>query len=219
MTEAYKPDPSWKRTIRLAAKEDLPEIWRMIQEQHSAHAMHPLSVTRVSEMFARHFERKGGIFAVVPADGVKAPAGGQLKGMIFLFMASTWYTTEAHWEELFVWVDPRHRKEKVAPELLKFAQWVSDVSGPNGDGVKFAPMPLLISILTNEQMEAKVRLYRRTFGPPAGASFVLNPSWKQEEPAEVDLWSKQVRVRGGREAKARRERAKSNGGAAHGADA
>jgi hypothetical protein len=35
-------------------------------------------------------------------------------------------------------------------------------------------MPLLIGVLSNSRTEAKIRLYKRHFGEPAGAYFLYN---------------------------------------------
>jgi hypothetical protein len=56
---------------------------------------------------------------------------------------------------------------------------------------------LVIGVLTNHRMEAKVKLYRKKFGKPAGAFFVVGGKWaKGCEPYDIDIWTKEHDARG-----------------------
>jgi hypothetical protein len=64
-------------------------------------------------------------------------------------------------------------EENYGPRLIEFAKKCADEIG----------LPLTIGILTNQRMEGKVRLYRRSLGVPAGAWFVHFPQgmgWQNE---------------------------------------
>jgi len=48
---------------------------------------------------------------------------------------------------------------------------------------------LFTGIVTNKRLEAKVTMYRKKLGPPAGAFFVIGAHWQNEETKPCDdLW-------------------------------
>ena len=69
-------------------------------------------------------------------------------------------------EEKYLFVNPSYRSGKLgrAGMLADFAKQVSDTTG----------VPLLIGVLSNTRTEAKIRMYERKFGKPAGAFFLYN---------------------------------------------
>jgi GNAT superfamily N-acetyltransferase len=145
---------------------------------HAEGGMWAYDLDCVRERFARAFDRKGGILAVIGEPG-------GIRAMSYIEITRAWYTRENHIEELFCWVHPEHRKSDYGRLLIEYAKKCSDDISENA-GIK---VPLLMGVLTNRRMEAKVRLYRRHFGPPAGAVFVHNPSWVASfEPCEADVW-------------------------------
>lgn len=99
---------------------------------------------KVRGMLSRAFDQQGGILAGI---GPK----GQLQGLLYLLLSSFWYTTDPHWEELFLYVAPAYRKSRNAVELLRFAKWCSDQT----------PYPLFIGILSNSETTRKELLYER----------------------------------------------------------
>jgi hypothetical protein len=115
------------------------------------------------------FNRQGGILGVIGEPG-------DIKAMIFLLISKFWYTKNHHLEELFNFVRPDVRsaasssKDGYAFQLIEFAKKCAEEIG----------LPLTIGVLTNIRMEAKVRLYRRSLGVPAGAWFVHNCTWQNE---------------------------------------
>jgi len=66
----------------------------------------------------------------------------------------------------------RKSKENYAQRMIEFAKDCAIEIG----------LPLTIGVLTNQRMEGKVRLYQRSLGVPAGAWFVFNAKWVNEEP-------------------------------------
>lgn len=93
---------------------------------------------------------------------------GKIEGSLFLVTGCVWYNPSYLWlEDRWVFVLPEHRKSKPgqtsnAVELVKCAEYISQSLG----------LPLMIGILNNTRTEAKVRLYRRILGEPAGAFFL-----------------------------------------------
>jgi hypothetical protein len=164
--------------VRLATVRDEPEILNLLQAMWKESGWRPLDVNCARDIFARAFDRKGGILGVIGAPG-------HIRAMSYLLISRHWYTLDSHLEELFCWVHPDHRNTDYARVLMAFAKKCSDdMSGAMGKKV-----PLMTSVITNRQMEAKVRLYRRTYGVPVGALFLHNPDWaNQREVMEEDIW-------------------------------
>ena len=167
-----------KSTIRLAQPSDEPEILALLHLMWQENGWRPLDIDCARNVFARAFDRRGGILAVI---GVP----GHIRAMMYLLITSAWYTRENHLQELFCWVHPDHRNSDYAKTLIEYAKQCSDELSENlGHKV-----PLMMGVLTNRRMSAKVRLYRRFFGMPAGALFLHNAPWvSRDEVAEEDIW-------------------------------
>lgn len=164
--------------VRLAHSSDEPELLRLFKMMHEEGGMRPLDIDCVRETFAKAFDRKGGIMAVIGAPN-------HIRAFQFLLITRWYYTREHHLEELWNWVHPEHRNSDYSKLLVDHAKKCSDELSAEM-GVK---VPLLMGVLTNRRMEAKVRLYRRFFGVPVGAFFVHNPTWvTKPEVSEEDFW-------------------------------
>lgn len=102
----------------------------------------------------------GGIFGVIGAPGGKLEAG------ILLRIGRVWYSDKPALEERLVFVDPDFRSAKGgrAAKLCKFAKETADRMD----------MPLMIGVLSNQRTAAKIRMYERHFGVPAGVYFLYN---------------------------------------------
>lgn len=105
--------------------------------------------------------------------GVIGPVGGPLEGGVLLRITTAWYTETPTLEERGIYVHPDYRRinggrssHRVghARCLIEFSKRVSDRLG----------IPLSIGVLSNQHTEAKVRLYKRLLGEPAGAYFLYN---------------------------------------------
>jgi len=112
----------------------------------------------------------GEIWATLNQDhglvGIIGPKGGQLEGAILLRVGPMWYSDDAVLEEKAIFIHPgfRHAKGGRASRLCEFSKSIADALG----------IPLIIGVLSNARTEAKVRLYERQFGKPAGAFFLYN---------------------------------------------
>lgn len=172
--------------VRLAEFSDEDEIMRLLTVMHAEGGIMPLDEIEAKKTFHLAFNRQGGILGVIGEPG-------NIKAMIFLLISRFWYTKEHHLEELFNFVRPDVRKtpQNYAARLIDFARSCSD------EMTKLAgkPIPLTIGVLTNQRMEGKVRLYRRSLGFPAGAWFVHGAKWQNEEPNE-DFWREPFPKRG-----------------------
>jgi hypothetical protein len=98
--------------------------------------------------------------------GVIEEEDGTIQSAVLLHITEHFYSNGLCLEEKSLFVHPDFRKAKGgrAARLTEFAKQASDVLG----------LPLLIGVLSTERTEAKIRLYTRTFGPPAGAFFLYN---------------------------------------------
>ena len=179
-------------TVRLATREDEPEILRLLELMHAECGILSLDLQSARSVFARAFDRQGGIIGVVgPRDDIHA--------MIYLMLTRFWYTQDDHLEELFNFIRPDHRKSDYATTMIEFAKKCSDEIG----------VPLFIGVLTNQRMAGKIRLYRRSLGYPAGAFFVHNAQWQNGLPPCADDFRPAIETRS--EEQRRRKR---NGSAA-----
>ncbi len=97
----------------------------------------------------------------------------KIEGAVLLRTSQMWYSDEWMLEEKAIFVDPEFRSAKGgrARKLCEFSKKVADDLG----------IPLIIGVLSNHRTEAKVRLYERQFGPPAGAFFLYNVQTGHEE--------------------------------------
>jgi len=96
--------------------------------------------------------------------GVIGPVGGKLEGAVLLSMGEMWYSKELILEEKAIFVDPEYRSAKGgrARKLAEFAK-------KTAEDLK---IPLAIGVLSTQRTEAKMRLYKRVFGQPAGVYFL-----------------------------------------------
>jgi hypothetical protein len=112
----------------------------------------------------------GEIWAALNLDnGIMGFIGGdKLEAGILLRVQPMWYSDEKSLLERAIFVHPDYRKSgehKVSRVrlLIDFAK----------NAQKELGMPLVIGILSNQRADAKVRLYQRHFGEPAGAYWLV----------------------------------------------
>ena len=164
--------------IRIATAADEAEILQLLRMMWKEGGWRPLDIDCARAMFAKAFDRRGGILAVIGSQG-------HIRAMTFLLITRAWYTSENHLEELFCYVHPNHRKSDYHKILIEYAKACSDeLSRDAGHKI-----PLLMGVLTSKKMAAKVRLYRRFFGLPVGAFFAHNAPWvDKSDLTEEDFW-------------------------------
>jgi GNAT superfamily N-acetyltransferase len=98
--------------------------------------------------------------------GIIGERGKPIEGAVLLRTSQMWYSDDWMLEEKAIFVDPQYRSAKGgrARRLCEFSKKVADRLN----------MPLIIGVLSNHRTEAKIRLYERQFGAPAGAFFLYN---------------------------------------------
>jgi hypothetical protein len=108
--------------------------------------------------------------------GCIGPVGGPLEGAVLLRVGNIWYSRQPHIEERAIFVHPSYRSARGgrAARLAEFSMYIADRLG----------MPLTIGVLSANRVEAKVRLYSRVMGKPAGAYWIYWPGSRagSEEP-------------------------------------
>jgi hypothetical protein len=159
-------------TVRIGTRKDEAQLMDLCHALHADNGIFSMDDELVGKMLDRAFDRKGGIIGIIDADNEIAAA-------IYMVFSHFWYSNDIHLEELFNFVRPQYRKSNFARELLEFAKHCQRTLG----------IPLFTGIVTNKRVEAKVTMYRRKLGPPAGAFFVVGAHWQNEETEPCDdLW-------------------------------
>lgn len=144
--------------VRLATPKDADAIFELCKMLHAENGLFPMDDDLVHETMQKGIEKQGGILGVI------GPEGGPLEGIIYMLISNFWYSRKPHLEELFNFVHPDHRKSDHAKALIEFAKKCAN------DDIR-----LVIGVVSNTRTEAKVRLYERRLGKPAGAFFVYPP--------------------------------------------
>lgn len=108
--------------------------------------------------------------------GIIGEPGGKIEGAVLLRVSQMWYSDSWMLEEKAIFVDPEFRSAKGgrARKLCEFSKKVADELN----------VPLIIGVLSNHRTEAKIRLYERQFGAPAGAFFLYNVQTGHENMTE-----------------------------------
>lgn len=154
MTNVTGADPL---AVRFADPCDMPQLMELCRALHDENGWFDMSMDKVHGMLMHHYDRTGGMIGVIGPPH-------ELQGAIVMQMSQMWYSDRWHLEELFSYVPPQFRRSDNAKKLIDFAKQCAVEIG----------VPLLIGIISNERTEAKVELYRRRLGKPAGAFFVAN---------------------------------------------
>ena len=158
--------------MRIATPEDLDGIMELAKLVNEENGVFRMNDVKVVSMIWPALELKGGICGVI------GDPGKPLEGLVLLRVSNYWYSDDQFLEEMCVFVHPDHRwgrKGHRARKLCEFAKKVSDDLG----------LPLMIGVLSNTRTEAKVKLYEKHFGEPAGAFFLYGIKTGQHSPLEL----------------------------------
>ena len=147
--------------VREAKPEDFEEIMRLSFAAASENALSEPDIGLLKSEVLDGITRNGGVIGVIGGD-----AGSKLEGMIILKISSMWYNMEPIIQDNAIFVDPDFRSAK-GGRARKLAEWAKLTSEKLG-------IPLAIGVLSNSRTEAKIRLFERVFGPPAGVYFLHN---------------------------------------------
>jgi N-acetylglutamate synthase-like GNAT family acetyltransferase len=157
--------------VRVATREDLFGILDLARIVHKENGLFDFNEIKVAEALWPALNQANGILGVIGERD-------KLEGLVMLSVASYWYSDRQFLEEKCVFVHPdfRHAKDSRVQKLIEFAKKVAtDLE-----------MPLMIGILSNTRTSAKIALYERNFGTPAGAFFLWGAKTGSEDNVEMD---------------------------------
>jgi GNAT superfamily N-acetyltransferase len=147
-----------KLKIRLGTPEDVHEVMKlalMVSDENGFLEPDPEKI--LHDVWGSLHRDKGLI-------GIIGEPGEPIEGGVMLRIGTYWYSKASFLEERVVFTHPDFRGAKAgrARRLCEFSKQTADALG----------LPLLIGVLSNDRTEAKVKLYERVFGKPAGAFFL-----------------------------------------------
>lgn len=155
--------------IRIGTPHDLDELMALAIAASDENGFLQPSVRRLLEQIWPAVHQDNGLMGCI------GKPGGIIEGAILLRIGTMWYSDDLVLEEKAIFIHPDYRAAKGgrAKRLCEFSKEVSDTLG----------IPLVIGVLSNSRTEAKVRMYERQFGKPAGAFWLYGAKTGQN--AEV----------------------------------
>jgi len=144
--------------VRVATPDDLDAVMAMAIAGAQENSFMPAKVELILNEVWPAVNQDHGICGVI------GEPGGKPEGIVILRIGTVYYSEQLCVEERIVFVAPEFRAAKGgrARQLCEFSKRVADQLN----------LPLLIGICSSERTKAKVRLYERIFGAPAGAYFL-----------------------------------------------
>lgn len=144
--------------VRVGTPEDMDQVVEVAFESLEENAFVRPNRNKLIEDLWRGLIQDHGIMGII------GKPGNIIEGAVLLRLGTMWYSDEPVVEEKAIFIRPEYRSAKGgrARKLCEFSKQVADALG----------IPLIIGVLSNQRTEAKIRLYRRQFGEPAGAFFL-----------------------------------------------
>ena len=144
--------------IRIAGPQDMDEIMALAMSACDENGFLNPNPARLAAEIWPALNLDHGICAVIGKEG------GGIEGLVLLRIGNMWYSDNLVVEEKAIFIYPEYRAAKGgrAKKLCEFSKHVADMLG----------VPLIIGVLSNNRTEAKVRMYERILGKPAGAFFL-----------------------------------------------
>lgn len=155
-------------SVRVGTPEDLDGMMSLASRATNENAFIQPDTTKLLEEMWGALNREDGIVGII------GHQGEVFEGAILLRIGELWYSKEQVLEERAVFVEPEFRNAKGgrARKLCEFAKEAANELG----------IPLTIGVLSNSRTEAKIRLYQRMFGEPAGVYFLYGAKTGLENP-------------------------------------
>jgi hypothetical protein len=145
--------------LRLGTPDDVHEVMALAiaaaQENGLVNASQELLLRTVWPCLNRH----SGLVGCIGKRG-----GGEIEGMVVLNIGTLFYSPEMCLEEKVCFVRPEYRSAKGgrANKLCEFSKSVADALN----------LKLIMGVFSSLQTRAKISLYTRAFGEPAGVYFL-----------------------------------------------
>lgn len=157
------PDGSPVRevVVRVGKPEDLDAVMRIARLAAAEGALLDYEEGVALQTIYESLHLHNGIMGVIDGEN------GELEGTILMRIGPPWCSKQQYIEERSIFVHPDFRKTngRRARLLIEFAKWTA----------KRLDMKLMIGVLSTERTAAKVKLYERVFGKPAGAYWLWSP--------------------------------------------
>jgi hypothetical protein len=140
--------------IRLATETEVDDVMQLAMMAAEENGFLDASAALLLEVVYPALKMHQGLCGVIGEPG-------KLEAFVVLRIGTMYYSPQLCVEEKVVYVHPDFRAAKGgrARKLCEFSKHVADVLN----------LPLLIGICSSSRTQAKVKLYERIFGPPAGA--------------------------------------------------
>lgn len=155
---------------------------------HKENGLFSLSEPKIRGYLHLAFARKNAFVGVIGSNG-------KIEASTCLLMDTQYYSDDLCLVELWNHVGKEYRQSRNAEALIRFGM----------DCQKATGLPLITGIITNDQVAAKVRLYRRLLGYPAGAFFVVGGKWAEGVKPSEDDFLKPLESRAERRQRERKE--------------
>jgi GNAT superfamily N-acetyltransferase len=146
--------------VRLGTPEDLDGMMKMAMEATYENGFLDPDPAKLLQQIYPSLQMDGGVIGII------GKPGERIEAAILIRMGELWYSDQPTLEEKAIYVDPEFRSAKGgrAKKLADFAKKYSDNLG----------IPLAIGVLSSSRTAAKIKLYERVFGQPAGVYFLYN---------------------------------------------
>ena len=148
-----------------AKPADRSAVIGICAEGHADNEKFPLSVSKLEAAISGLLEGDDGVIGLIRNNS-------EIEAVMILQVSQPWSSDQYCLEEIFNFVRPRYRRSTNAKSLIAFAKRCSDEIG----------IPLVASIVSNEDTIAKSQLYERQLGKSCGGFFVYS---KQQLPAAL----------------------------------
>jgi GNAT superfamily N-acetyltransferase len=148
-------------SVRIGTPADLDEVMALAQMMHEEIGLTAFEAGKVLPEIYAALHKDHGLMGLIGAPDGPVEAG------ILLVIGKFFYSDEDVLEERGLFVHPEYRQAKGgrAARLCEFAKHAADRLG----------MLLHMGVFNDVNADAKLRLYRRQFGEPAGAFFLYRP--------------------------------------------
>ncbi len=143
--------------VNIAKSSDADRVYNFLLNLNNENAIFPLSESRSREAIASCLPQTqglGGIIGIIENQK-------EIEACVGLRFSRMWYTDEWFLDELWNFVLPEYRKSTNAQKLIDFAKKVAEMMNT----------PLVMGIVTQKQLEPKMRLYQRKM-KQVGAYFI-----------------------------------------------
>lgn len=158
-SNVMRPNIYEELRMRIATVDDLKEVMGLAIAAAKENALFDTTSGHLVQIIWPCLNQDKGLIGLIGREG------GPIEGMVVLVIGTLGYSDTLCCEEKVVFVPEQYRAAKGgrAHKLLQFSKAAAEKLG----------LPLLIGVLSNAATKQKVAMYKREFGEPAGAFWVV----------------------------------------------